>query len=393
MVVTSLIQVLLIEDNLAEARLIREILKTSQRQQFQLIHCQRLSDAIKQLNEGDFDIVLLDLTLPDSYGLHSIHPLLEVAPQVPIVVLTNTNDDDLALEAVRQGAQDYLVKRKVQFDTLVRAICYAIERKQTDEELRKKNLQLQQSIEQRNEELEKAKELNQLKNEFVSMLSHDFRNPLNTILLSAGLLEDSSEFLSKEQQISYFKMIRTAIKDMDQILNEVLLIGRADSGRMQYSFEPLDLEELCRSIINALQLGARETHQIIFTVQGEITQGFWDENLLRHILNNLLGNAIKYSPEGGTVHFELVETENCVIMSIKDQGIGIPPEALERLFKPFYRADNVEEIQGTGLGLAIVQRCIQACQGKIKVESVVGEGTTFQVTFPILTSEPITCSC
>ncbi len=389
MVVTSLIQVLLIEDNLAEARLIQEILKTSQRQKFQLIHCQRLSDALKELQTGVFDIILLDLTLPDSYCLHSLHPLLEIAPGIPIIVLTNTNDDDLALEAVRQGAQDYLLKRKVQFDTLVRSVCYAIERKQADEELREMNLQLQQRIQQRNEELEKAKELNQLKNEFVSMLSHDFRNPLNTILLSAGLLEDSSEFLSKEQQISYFKMIKTAIKDMDQILNEVLLIGRADSGRMQYFFEPIDLEEFCRCLIDTLQLGVKETHPIILTVEGDVSQGVWDENLLRHILNNLLGNAIKYSPEGGAVYFDLIGKDESVTMRIKDQGIGIPEESLERLFKPFYRADNVEEIQGTGLGLAIVQRCIEACQGKVKVESIVGEGTTFEVIFPILTCDNI----
>ncbi|MGK7931630.1 MAG: ATP-binding protein [Microcystaceae cyanobacterium] len=393
MVVTSLIQVLLIEDNLAEARLIREILKSSQRQKFRLTHCQRLSDALEKLKAEFFDIILLDLTLPDSYGLRSLHPLLAIAPHIPIVVLTNTNDDDLALEAVRQGAQDYLLKRKVQFDTLVRSVCYAIERKQADEELREMNLQLQQRIQQRNEELEKAKEINQLKNEFVSMLSHDFRNPLNTILLSAGLLEDSSEFLSKEQQLSYFKMIRTAIKNMDQILNEVLLIGRADSGRMEYIFEPINLEEFCHSLVDTLQLGASETHPIVFTAQGNVYQGVWDENLLRHILNNLLGNAIKYSPEGGSIYFDLIEKGNYVVMRIKDQGIGIPQASLDLLFKPFYRADNVEEINGTGLGLAIVQRCVEACKGEINVESVVGEGTTFEITFPILTDEMVSCSC
>lgn len=392
MVATSLIRVLLIEDNLAEARLIKEFLKGSARQTFQLIHCQRLTEGLERLKNGFFDIILLDLTLPDSYGLNSLHPLLEVAPNIPIVVLTNMNDDNLALEAVRQGAQDYLMKRQVNYSTLVRAICYAIERKQADEELREMNLQLQQRIQQRNEELQKAQELNQLKNEFVSMLSHDFRNPLNTILLSAGLLEDSSDYLTKEQQISYFKMIRTAIKDMDQILNEVLLIGRADSGKMQYYFEPLDLEEFCCRLVEVLKLSASHNHRIIFTVEGDVTEGVWDENLLRHILNNLLGNAIKYSPEGGIIHFNLIGQPHCVIIRIQDQGIGIPAESLDCLFKPFYRADNVESIQGTGLGLAIVQRCLEACQGTIKVNSIVGKGTTFELTFPILSREMIACS-
>jgi signal transduction histidine kinase len=162
---------------------------------------------------------------------------------------------------------------------------------------------------------------------------------------------------------------------------------------MQYYFEPLDLEEFCRRLVETLKLSATQDHQIIFTIEGDVTQGVWDENLLRHILNNLLGNAIKYSPEGGVIQFKLIGHSNCVIIRIQDQGIGIPPESLERLFKPFYRADNVENIQGTGLGLAIVQRCLEACQGTVEVKSVVGEGTTFELTFPILSREMTAYSC
>lgn len=386
MISSDLIRVLLIEDNLAEARLLQEILKGSQPKQFSWSHVQRLKDGLAQLQKKSFEIILLDLTLPDSQGLDSVVSLVQTVPQLPIVVLTNTNDDKLALESLRCGAQDYLVKRQVNLDLLVRSLCYAIERKQTELALRETQKDLEVRVQERTAELIKAQELNQLKNEFVSMLSHDFRNPLNTILLSAGLLEDSRDRLTKEQQISYFRMIRTAIKDMDQLLTEVLLIGRADSGRLLCQFETIDLEYFCKRMVESFQLSNPEKHQIILTTHGNLQKGLWDETLLRHILTNLIGNAIKYSPQGGVVHFTVIAAEQ-MIFEIQDQGVGIPTEDLKNLFNPFYRGSNVDTIPGTGLGLAIVQRCVEAHQGTIRVESQVGIGTTFTLIFPIISDE------
>jgi signal transduction histidine kinase len=387
MISSDLIRVLLIEDNVAEARLLQEILKGSQPKQFSWSHVQRLKDGLAQLQKKSFEVILLDLTLPDSQGLASVVSLVQTVPQLPIVVLTNTNDDKLALESLRCGAQDYLVKRQVNLDLLVRSLCYAIERKQTEEALRETKKVLEVRVQERTAELIKAKELNQLKNEFVSMLSHDFRNPLNTILLSAGLLEDSRDRLTKEQQISYFRMIRTAIKDMDQLLTEVLLIGRADSGRLLCQFEAIDLEYFCKRMVESFQLSNIEKHQIILTTQGNLQEGLWDETLLRHILTNLIGNAIKYSPQGGIVHFTVIAEAEQMIFRIQDQGVGIPPEDLKNLFNPFYRGSNVDAIPGTGLGLAIVQRCVEAHQGTISIESQVEIGTTFTLIFPIISDE------
>ncbi len=379
----SSIRVLLIEDNRAEARLLREILKGSKIKQFEVCHVQRLKEGLAQVKQNFFDVVLLDLTLPDSEGLDSLTSMLREAPHLPIVILTNTNDDLVAVEAVRQGAQDYLVKRHVNLELLVRSLCYAIERKQVGEELREINEQLEHRVKERTEELMKVKELNQLKTEFVSMISHDFRNPLNTILLSAGLLEDSSDKLSKEQQLAYFQMIRSAIKDMDQLLTEILIIGRADAGRLKCHLIPLDVKDFCRRIVEVFRLSLGEKHQLVFSAQGELNDGLWDENILRHILNNLLGNAIKYSPNGGTITFELTRSDNYLVFRVQDQGIGIPEEEKQRLFKPFFRASNVDNISGTGLGLAIVMRCVEACNGTVEVISGIGQGTTFVIKLPI----------
>jgi signal transduction histidine kinase len=383
--IVSSVKILLIEDNPAEARLMQELLKQAQSKEFSLVHVKRLQQALQELNQDTYDVILLDLTLPDSQGLSSLPRLISHAPSLPIVVLTNTNDEELAIEAVRQGAQDYLLKRQVNVDVLVRSVNYAIERKQVLETLRTVNETLQIRVEERTAELVKAKELNQFKSEFVSMLSHDIRNPLNTILLAAGLLQNNDEQLSKEKKHNHLQMIRSAIKNVAQLLDEVSFIGKADSGKLQFQLDPLDLEAFCRQLIEEAQLTLKEKHlTIVFTSCGEFHQAVWDESLLRHILGNLLGNAIKYSLPNGQVKFELIGQENSVIFRFQDSGIGIPENDQKQLFQPFHRAENVGKIPGTGLGLAIVKKCVDAYGGEILVNSEVEVGTTFTVTLPLL---------
>ncbi|MBG1244016.1 hybrid sensor histidine kinase/response regulator [Nostoc sp. NZL] len=385
MVVSYSVKILLIEDNLAYARLLQEFLAQAQSQEFTLVHVKRLGEALQELSQCNYDVILLDLTLPDSQGLSSLPPLIGQAPSIPIVVLTNTNDEELAIEAVRQGAQDYLVKRQVNVDVLVRSLRYAIERKQVLESLRTVNETLQTRVEERTAELVKANELNQFKSEFVSMLSHDIRNPLNTILLAAGLLQNQDERLTKEKKLNHLQMIRSAIKNMAKLLDEVTFIGKADSGRLGYELICLDLEAFCRQMTEEVRLMASDKHlTLVFASFGQLGETLWDESLLRHILGNLLSNAIKYSLPGGIVRFELIGQEKAVIFRVQDWGIGIPQESQKRLFQPFRRADNVGNIPGTGLGLAIVKKCVDAHGGEIIVDSQVGVGTTFTVTLPLL---------
>lgn len=379
------VKILLIEDNVAEARLLQEFLKQAKSDEFSLVHVKRLGEALQELRRATYDVILLDLTLPDSQGLASLSPLMSHAPSLPIVVLTNTNDDKLALEAVRQGAQDYLVKRQVNSDLLIRSLSYAIERKQAFETLRSVNEALEIRVQERTAELVKVQEISQFKSEFVSMLSHDIRNPLNTILLAAGLLQNNGDKLPKEKKFSHFQLIRSAIKNMAQLLDEVSLIGRADAGKLYCEFHPLDLENFCRQLVEEAQLSAQQKNiTLIFTSVGNFGEALWDESLLRHILANLLSNAIKYSSSNTTVQFQLISQEKTVVFQIQDEGIGIPEEEQQRLFKPFCRASNVGTTPGTGLGLAIVKKCVETLNGEISVHSEIGIGTTFAVTLPMM---------
>lgn len=403
------VKVLLIEDNLAEARLLQEVLKGTQPEEFELFHVQRLKEALQALdNTFPYDAILLDLTLPDSEGLASLDSLLARAPNLPIVILTNTNDDRLALEAVRQGAQDYLWKRQINVETLVRSLRYAMQRQQASEGLRQlmlgsvkdaiKSQQTAVALEQVNQDLElqiqknladliAAKENKQFAAEFVSMFSHDFRGPLTTILLSTGLLQNNSEKLPQDKKGFYFDKIRTAINNLNQMLDEVSVIGRADAGKFSYQLVPLNLEEFCYQLITELDISVKAKNLTLnFLVEGFPQPGLWDANLLRHILNNLLSNAVKYSVSSGEVNLELIYQASTVTWHITNTGIGIPLEDRENLFEPFRRGSNVEQIPGTGLGLAIVKKCVDICGGEVKLASEDGKGTKFSVTLPIITS-------
>ncbi|MGD1910706.1 MAG: ATP-binding protein [Rivularia sp. (in: cyanobacteria)] len=386
----DLIHILLIEDNLAEARLLQEFLKEASFNEFSLVHVKRLSEALDAIDEDFstpclYNLILLDLTLPDSQGLESLKPLMARAPCLPIVVLTNTNDEQLAIEAVRKGAQDYLVKRQINPQLLVRSIRYAIERKEYLETLRAVNKSLKNRVEERTAELVKAKEVNQFKSEFVSILSHDIRNPLNAILLAAGLLKNSDDRLDPDKKFAHYQMIRSAVKNMSLLLDEASFIGKADSGKLNCELIEIDLVAFCHAIVEEIQLTATQNNiDIIFNIQGDRINILSDEKLLHHILTNLLGNAVKYSLSNSTVIFDLIYQHKTVILRIKDSGIGIPIQEQKQLFEPFHRASNVGNISGTGLGLAIVKKCVEVHGGEISLQSQEGVGSTFTVTLPLL---------
>lgn len=230
--------------------------------------------------------------------------------------------------------------------------------------------------------LEKEKELSELKSRFVTMTSHEFRTPLTTILSSAELLEDYGSRWNEEKKLHHLRRIVLTVKHMTQLLNDVLLIGKAEAGKLQCSRLAFDVVQFCRDLVEEMQM-ITDSHLITFNHQCGGGKVDLDEKLLRHVLSNLLSNAIKYSPKGGNVYFDLVCTQKSASFRIKDEGIGIPEIDKVQLFDSFYRASNVGTISGTGLGLSIVKRAVDLHGGSIAVESEVGVGTTFLVSLPL----------
>jgi signal transduction histidine kinase len=231
--------------------------------------------------------------------------------------------------------------------------------------------------------LQQERELNELKSRFVSMVSHELRTPLTVIRTSLELLERYSAIASEEKKQEYFQRSRAAIQNMTQLLEDVLTIGKAEAGKLEFNPTRLDLKQFCHEIVEEMQLGISTTHTIHFSCQGGCTEACLDPTLLRSILTNLISNAVKYSPSGSRVEFKLMCQDQTATFEVQDHGIGIPKEDQPRLFELFHRASNASLIRGTGLGLAIVRECVAHHQGQIGFTSQENIGTTFIVTLPL----------
>ena len=232
--------------------------------------------------------------------------------------------------------------------------------------------------------LEKQKELNELKSRFVSMTSHEFRTPLATILSSTELLRYYSDRLPAEEKTEILSAIEVSVRRMTQMLDNVLLIGKAEADMLQFKPADIDLVALCRDCAREAEETSTNRHKprLEMEIAAEIGQAFGDDKLLRHVLGNLLSNAFKYSPSGGTVRFSARRENRDIVFRVTDEGIGIPAGELPRLFESFHRAENVGNIQGTGLGLAIVKKSVELHGGTIEVGSEVGRGSCFTVRVP-----------
>ncbi|QQT32216.1 PAS domain-containing sensor histidine kinase [Sphingobacterium multivorum] len=230
--------------------------------------------------------------------------------------------------------------------------------------------------------LEKEIELNQLKSRFVSMASHEFRTPLSSVQLSASLIEKYSERPDdKANIIKHTNKIKSAVQLLTSILNDFLSLEKLEAGIVVMNKQYINLVELAEEITEEMQLICKKNQHIVYQHTGEIGHFTLDPNLLKNALVNLISNAIKYSGEDTLIEFTTcIDDEGCLI-SVKDNGIGIPEEDQVHLFEPFFRAHNTGNIPGTGLGLNIVKRYIQLMAGQMEFESEVHKGTSFRVSF------------
>ncbi|QLE58656.1 ATP-binding protein [Nostoc sp. TCL26-01] len=387
------IHILLVEDSPTDAKLLRQVFLRTGEDKWQMSHVELLSeaidicqaspqlspiknDAIATIELQKFDVVLLDLHLPDATGLDTLKAYRAAIPDIPVVVLTGLDDEDLALQALAQGAQDYLVKDQITMQRLVCAIRYAIEREEILHKLR-------ESEERSRQALLKEQELNELKSNFVAMVSHEFRTPMTTIRTGLDLLEQGYETLPKERRAKYFDRIYYAINQMIQLLDEVLFLSKSEAEKLNFNPKLVNLETFCNELVEIFKFGMGNQHNIIFNSVGDITLATMDEDLINCILTNLLSNAVKYSPQQSNIYFDVICQDDIVTFRIQDQGRGIPLKDQPNLFQTFYRATNVGKIQGTGLGLSIVKQCVDIHQGQIDVESQQDVGTTVTVTLPL----------
>lgn len=235
--------------------------------------------------------------------------------------------------------------------------------------------------------LEQTKQLAELKARFISVICHQFRSLLNIISFSNSLVRRHANQWTNDKKQPYLEHIQTAVDQITLLLDEILLFGKSVVGHLQPEPISLDLDALCRELIEQMQPLSDENQQtIVFTSQGNCWTNA-DPKLLQPMLTNLLSNAIKYSPVGSTIHFKLVCQTNTIVFEIQDSGIGMSDADQQRLFEPFYRGSNVGELPGTGLGLATVKNLVDTQGGQMNLTSKVGIGTTVVIMLPILSCD------
>ncbi len=362
--VTTRIRLLLVEDNPGDARLMRELLADAAPPRFDVVHVDCLRAALAALRDGQgvFDAVLLDLSLPDGEGLNTVMKVQEaVTPSPPIVVLTGRDDQEIALRAVQLGAQDYLLKDRVDGALLDRSVRYAIERDRLIERERR-------AMEQRDRVL--------------AMVTHDLRSPLSAIIMGLELELDRGGIRDKaEARIG--AVVRTAER-MNRLLRDLLDTVSLEAGHLSIEPRPYDAAALVHEVAGLLgpELAERELSLSIEIPDG-LPRILVDADRMAQVLSNLLSNAVRFTEEGGRVGVQAEPGRSMVRVSVWDTGSGIPAADREHLFDRFWKPRSSRRNGGTGLGLAIAQGIVETHGGRIWLESVVGEGSTFHFTVPV----------
>jgi signal transduction histidine kinase len=322
---------------------------------------------MKRLEEELPDLILMDIKLKGKdNGILLAEEIRQQYP-IPIIYLTAYADPDTLKQATKTSPYGYLVK-PYKLKDLSAVIEVAMQKYQDEQKYQ--------------ELLRKAEELNQIKTRALAVTSHDLRSPLTTILGFSELLRDYGDQFTPDKKNSYFEKIKNAVLNMNESLEDLLLMSRAEEGKLIFEPETLNLVDFIKNIIAEFEPILENHHQIVFEPQAQECLVCLDRNLARTICTNLLSNGIKYSPQGGIIKIQMTWTEKQIKLTIEDQGIGIPPSYQDQMFQLFQRAENVGSIKGNGLGLSIVKKAVDLHHGQIEVQSKVDEGTIFIIYLP-----------
>ncbi|GAK59484.1 response regulator receiver sensor signal transduction histidine kinase [Candidatus Vecturithrix granuli] len=367
-------RILVIDDNPKNLDMLAELLDE---QNFIVLFALDGLSGIQRAECGKPDLILLDIMMPDIDGFETCRRLKMSAAtrDIPVIFMTALSDTADKIKGFTLGAVDYITK-PIQPAEVVARIRTHLQLQRLQQDLYIKNSELQAA-------LQREKEFNALKSRFISIASHEFRTPLTTIQMTADALKRYGERMAEEKKSECFDRIKSAVKRMTDLLNDVLMLSRAEAEIHEFHPVLTDMKMLAEQVLYEFRSMSAESHHINVSISGQDFEIVADPKLLRYILSNLLSNAIKYSPPHSQIHVDLTRTNKEMIFRIQDQGIGISEQDQSHLFHAFHRGGNVGEISGTGLGLAIVKQFVDLHQGAITVESTLNQGTTFTIVFPI----------
>jgi signal transduction histidine kinase len=372
-------RILLVEDNPGDARLIRETLREAESLPFQLTHADRLAAAEERLAAEAYDVVLLDLSLPDAHGLETVRRTLAAGAEVPIIVLTGLDDEATAVAAVQAGAQDYLAKGRLDGTLLARAIRYAMERKRLERE----RVELLRSEREARATAEAAV---RARDDVLRVVSHDLGNSLSAVLVTTTLLLRS---LPEDGEVRpRVASIRQLAEQMQRLRQDLLDVASIEAGRLSVEpdwHEPGELLEATRGHFSPV--AAEKGVCLEARAEEGLPPVVADRERVLQVLANLVGNALKFTPSGGRIDLSAERAPEGVRIAVADTGPGIAPENLPHVFDRFWKTQGGNR-HGAGLGLAICKGIVEAHGGSIGVESRLAAGSTFAFTLPAAGAAP-----
>jgi signal transduction histidine kinase len=377
-------KILVIDDEIGIRRGCRRALEP---EGFLVEDASTLREGKEKIHEGHYDLILLDVMMPDGRGIDLLEPILVKDPDTVCIIITGYATVELATSAIKEGAYDFISKPFTS-DLLLMTVNQGLEKRKLS--LESKRLQ---TVEKEAAELTRAKEemekLDQAKSAFMLTIAHELRAPVGgaqSLLrtLTRGIAGELSD-----QQREILERIEARMDQLIELIEDLLSLASSKSSELESPLEPIELEPILQEVLESYGFEA-ETKDISLDV--EMT----DEDLMIHgthdglerILGNLLGNAIKYTPEKGQVQIKIQQLSDQVEIQIADNGMGISEEELPHIWDEFFRAKNARHsgIGGTGLGLSIVKQYVERFHGEISVNSLKGQGTTFILCFPLAPS-------
>lgn len=393
------LRILIIDDDLADRMLVRRLLRETNLVCAEVNEREDAASAIALLTDTSHDCIFLDYRLPDLDGLQLIPKLRGLGIGSPIIVLTGQGDQEIAVQLMKAGAADYVVKSRLTVDLIAQAVRSALRIYEAEEAIRHAQQELQLTnalLLQQNQALEEHRRAIQrqnievvrasrLKSEFLATMSHELRTPLNAIIGFSQLLLRRRQPVWTEQQSEMVQRIHSNANNLLTLLNEILDFSKLDARRLELHLEPMNLESLAQDTIAEMQsLTAQKPLEL--TLEADLAHPIItnDPARLRQVLTNLISNAVKFTHQG-EVKLSVSEVDDQQVMiTVADTGQGMEPDELDYIFEAFRQIDQsyTRKHAGAGLGLAIVDAIVTLMNGTIEVKSTPGQGTTFFVQVP-----------
>jgi signal transduction histidine kinase len=375
-------KILVVEDEVGSRLTLCGILEDAG---YEVTGVEKGTEALEVIKDGNFNVIITDIKLPDVGGMSVLELAKEINPDVAVIIMTGYASLETAVNAVNEGAYAYFVK-PVNMDEMKTAIVNALRQQRLSRENKRLVDDLQRSNKLLFEANSQLRAATEAKSAFLAHMSHELRTPLNAIIGFSDLLLGGVAGEINSQQNQCLEDILSSGKHLLGLINDILDLSKVEAGKIDIRPESLRLADVVDDAVTTVRTMLNDSrHGLAITIAEDLPPVYGDRNRLKQILLNLLSNAIKFTPDGGKLSLETNRKGNVCQVSMVDNGIGIRQEDQTFIFEPFIQLDTQpgERKQGTGLGLALTRQLVELLGGKIWVESEYGKGSRFSFTIPL----------